>query len=55
METYKEIEITDKQGNKFYEITTNLRESWKLVKLHNGVSFKVLNNKINMNNKKAGA
>lgn len=48
MDEYKEIEITDKDGNKYYEITTNLRESWKLVKLHNGISFKVLNNKIKL-------
>ena len=48
MDNYKEIEITDKDGNKFYEITENLRETWQLVKLHNGVSMKVLNHKISL-------
>ena len=43
-----EIEITDKEGNKFYEISYNLRETWQLVRLHNGISMKVLNHKISL-------
>ena len=43
-----EIEITDKEGNKFYEISENLQETWQLVRLHNGVSMKVLNNQISL-------
>jgi hypothetical protein len=39
---YFEIEITDKDGKRFYEISTSITESHQLCKLHNGVSFRTV-------------
>lgn len=44
MKDYFEIEIIDKDGNKFYEIAQSRSECFILMRLHNGVSMKGVNN-----------